>query len=69
MSPVPRLSTTGTRGIFTMPASIASINARSDATHGNDVADPGVDELITLAQQIVAHAAHGGTPYAHVPQS
>lgn len=34
-----------------------------------DVADPVVDELITLAQQIVAHAAHNGTPYSDVARS
>jgi hypothetical protein len=34
-----------------------------------DVADPVVDELITLAQQIVAHAAHSGTPYSDVARS
>ena len=31
-----------------------------------DVADPVVDELITLAQQIVAHS---GTPYSDVARS
>jgi hypothetical protein len=34
-----------------------------------EVADPVVDELITLAQQIVAHAAHCGTPYSDVARS
>ena len=28
-----------------------------------------VDELITLAQQIVAHTTHSGTPYADVARS
>ena len=34
-----------------------------------EVADPLVDELISLAQQIVAHAAHSGTPYSDVARS
>jgi hypothetical protein len=34
-----------------------------------DVANPVVDELITLAQQIVAHAARSGTPYSDVARS
>ena len=34
-----------------------------------DVADPVVDELITLARQIVAHAAYSGTPYSDVARS
>jgi hypothetical protein len=34
-----------------------------------DVAHRVVDELITLAQQIVAHAAHSGTPYSDAARS
>jgi hypothetical protein len=34
-----------------------------------DVADPVVDELITLAQQIVGHAAQSGAPYSDVARS
>jgi hypothetical protein len=34
-----------------------------------DVAHRIVDELITLAQQIVAHAAHSGTPYSDAARS
>jgi hypothetical protein len=37
--------------------------------HGNDVADPVVDKLVTLAQQIVAHAARNGTPYSDVARN
>ena len=33
------------------------------------VADPIVEELITLAQEIVAHAAQSGTPYSDVARS
>jgi hypothetical protein len=31
--------------------------------------DDRVDELIALALQIVAHAAHSGTPYSDVARS
>ena len=34
-----------------------------------DVAGPVVDELVTLAQQIVAYVAHSGTPYSDVARS
>jgi hypothetical protein len=34
-----------------------------------DVANPVVDELITLAQQIVAHTTHSGTPFPDVARS
>ncbi len=36
-SPVMALSATGTRGTFTIPASMASIREKSEITHGNNV--------------------------------
>jgi DNA-binding transcriptional LysR family regulator len=44
------------------PCTLAIVRRRN-------VADPFVDELITLAQQIVAHAANSGTPYSDVARS
>ena len=49
-------------GIDAAPCTLAIVRRR-------DVANPVVNELTTLAQQIVAHTTHSGTSYSDVARS